>query len=305
MLLSLRKNGLDCLFKEVRVFKAQHKEFFICLGFLLHSKGKEAPNIKSSRRQGSLGGGGSRRGVSGEIVYVYAFFRGLSNEIAVLQVGRAPKYRTKRCSRYWRPKFTAMKWLECCKNQCSRSRAVSERAWTPFCVILKKFGAGWQVFSESQWSFWVAIAIAKGTADYPDLRPRPPLTGVSKALRAQNPPKVSERVDPGAVRPRGRKSVRTSLKTVAGVPKETVLRLQRLFWDCFGPFFRPRGRLFRRLLGGLRARRAWDWETPGQLQGLKTPNPEIPRKKLKNPPPPWAPTPNSLKILKNTKIHKK
>ena len=43
------------------------------------------------------------------------------------------KYRTKGC---WRPKFTAMKWLKCCKKQCSRSRAVSERAWTPFCVIL-------------------------------------------------------------------------------------------------------------------------------------------------------------------------
>ena len=50
--------------------------------------------------------------------------------------GRAPKYRTKGCSRCWRPKFAAMKWLKCCKNQCSRSRAVSERAWTPFCVIL-------------------------------------------------------------------------------------------------------------------------------------------------------------------------
>ena len=50
--------------------------------------------------------------------------------------GRAPKYRTKGCSRYWRPKFTARKWVKCCKNQCSRSRAVSGWAWTPFCVIL-------------------------------------------------------------------------------------------------------------------------------------------------------------------------
>ena len=56
---------------------------------------------------------------------------------AFVLFGRAPKYRTKGCSRYWRPKFTAMKWLNCCKNQCSRSRAVSEWAvWTPFCVIL-------------------------------------------------------------------------------------------------------------------------------------------------------------------------
>ena len=49
--------------------------------------------------------------------------------------GRAPKYRTKGCSRYWRPKFAARKWLKCCKNQCSRSRAVSGWVWTPFCVI--------------------------------------------------------------------------------------------------------------------------------------------------------------------------
>ena len=48
-----------------------------------------------------------------------------------IDVGRAPKYRTKGCSRYWCPKFTAMKWLKCCQNQCSRSRAVSEWAWTP------------------------------------------------------------------------------------------------------------------------------------------------------------------------------
>ena len=49
---------------------------------------------------------------------------------------RAPKCRTKRCSRYRRPKFTAMKWLKCCKNQFSRSWAVSGWVWTPFCVIL-------------------------------------------------------------------------------------------------------------------------------------------------------------------------
>ena len=35
--------------------------------------------------------------------------------------GRAPKYRTKGCSRYWRPKFAARKSLKCCKNQCLRS----------------------------------------------------------------------------------------------------------------------------------------------------------------------------------------
>ena len=62
--------------------------------------------------------------------------------------GRAPKHRTKGCSRYWRPKFAARKWLNCCKNQCSRSRAVNGWASTPSCVILWgwlnqiKFGHG-------------------------------------------------------------------------------------------------------------------------------------------------------------------
>ena len=37
------------------------------------------------------------------------------------------------------------------------------------------------------------------------------------------------------------------------------------------------------------------WETPGQLQGFKTPNPETPRKKLKN----YLPGPDP-KVLKNT-----
>ena len=46
------------------------------------------------------------------------------------------KYRTKGCSRYWRPKFAARKWRICCKNQCSHSGAVDGWAWAPFCVIL-------------------------------------------------------------------------------------------------------------------------------------------------------------------------
>ena len=36
-------------------------------------EGKEAPNIKNLRGQGSLGGGGSKKGVWGKILYVYAF----------------------------------------------------------------------------------------------------------------------------------------------------------------------------------------------------------------------------------------
>ena len=50
----------------------------------------------------------------------------------------------------------------------------------------------------------------------------------------------------------------------------------------------------------------WDegWETAGQLQGLKTLNPEITRKKLKNYPP--GPDPKFLKkYSKNTKITRK
>ena len=66
------------------------------------------------------------------------------------------------------------------------------------------------------------------SCDVQALRPRPPLTRVSRALRARNP-KKSPRESPGAFRPRGRKSVRNSLKTISGVSKETVLRLRRLF----------------------------------------------------------------------------
>ena len=66
--------------------------------------------------------------------------------------GRAPKYRTKGRSRYWCPKFAARKWLKCYKNQCSRSRAVSGRAWTPFCVILW----GWLKITILERSQWVA-----------------------------------------------------------------------------------------------------------------------------------------------------
>ena len=69
--------------------------------------------------------------------------------------------------------------------------------------------------------------------DSQNLQPRPPLTGVSRALRARNPERVSK-VSPGAFRPRGPKSVRNSLKTVSGVSKQTVSRLRRLFLECFG-----------------------------------------------------------------------
>ena len=46
------------------------------------------------------------------------------------------------------------------------------------------------------------------------LQPRPPLTGVSRALWAQNPERVSKE-SPGAFQPRGPKSVRNSLELSA------------------------------------------------------------------------------------------
>ena len=74
-----------------------------------------------------------RRRVWGQICYFWKppfYCRGDFSD------GRAPKYRTKGCSRNWRPKFAARESLNCCKNQCSRSRAVNGWEWTPFCVIL-------------------------------------------------------------------------------------------------------------------------------------------------------------------------
>ena len=40
-------------------------------------KGKETPNIKNLKGSWGPLAGGSRRGVSGKILYVYAFFQGL------------------------------------------------------------------------------------------------------------------------------------------------------------------------------------------------------------------------------------
>ena len=48
--------------------------FFSCV-----LKGKEAPNIKNLQGSGGAFEGGSRRGVSGEVLYVYAFFSGPEN----------------------------------------------------------------------------------------------------------------------------------------------------------------------------------------------------------------------------------
>ena len=54
------------------------QNFLYVWAFSCILKGKEPPNIKNLRGQGSLLGGGSRRGISGKILYVYAFFRGLT-----------------------------------------------------------------------------------------------------------------------------------------------------------------------------------------------------------------------------------
>ena len=48
-------------------------------------------------------------------------------------------------------------------------------------------------------------------------------------------PKESQKSLPGP----GPKSVRNSLKTVSGVSKQSILRLRRLFRDCFGHFLDP------------------------------------------------------------------
>ena len=58
------------------------------------------------------------------------------DQIFYLVFGRAPKYRTKGCSRILTPEIRGWKWPKSCKNQCSRSRAVNGRAWTPFCDTL-------------------------------------------------------------------------------------------------------------------------------------------------------------------------
>ena len=69
----------------------------LCLGFSCILKGEEAPNIKNLWGQGYLGGGGFRRGVSGKIVYVYAFFRGLgvvptTPDSSAIQMGGVSRY---------------------------------------------------------------------------------------------------------------------------------------------------------------------------------------------------------------------
>ena len=102
---------------------------------------------KTAGKSSGLSGGASReftmfpsRGCNLDGPAIRNANRGDSREsiraIQFAENGRAPKYRTKGCSRCSRPKFAARKWLQCYKNQCSRSRAVNAWAWTPFCVIL-------------------------------------------------------------------------------------------------------------------------------------------------------------------------
>ena len=74
------------------------------------------------------------------------------------------------------------------------------------------------------------LAVATPAAPYRSL-PGPP--GPESRLKS-----VSKE-SPGASGPRGPKSVRNSLKTVFGVSKESVLRLRRLFRDCFGHYLDP------------------------------------------------------------------
>ena len=56
---------------------------------------------------------------------------------------------------------------------------------------------------------------------------RPPLTGVSRALRARNPQKVSKSVSQG-LPGQGPKKCPKSLERVSGVSKQSLVRLRRL-----------------------------------------------------------------------------
>ena len=63
-------------FGPLRPPPPKKKTILYVWAFFLYFEGKEAPNIKNLRGQGSLRRGRSRRGVSGEILYVYALFFG-------------------------------------------------------------------------------------------------------------------------------------------------------------------------------------------------------------------------------------
>ena len=105
------------------------------------------------------------------------------------------------------------------------------------------------------------------------LQPRLPLTGVSRALRARNPERVSKE-SPEVFRLRGPKTVRNSLETISGVSKQSEsfsrLRRLRLFRTLFGPRGRSRKTSgdFVETLSGF-----WAWrarETPASLKGAAT-----------------------------------
>ena len=67
---------------------------------------------------------------------------------------------------------------------------------------------------------------------------RPPLRGVSRALRARNPRRVSERVSRGLPAPGSKKCLKQSRKSLWSVKKdcfETPETLRRLFQTLFGP----------------------------------------------------------------------
>ena len=74
-----------------------------------------------------------------------------------------------------------------------------------------------------------------------ELGSRPPLRGVSRALRARNPQRVSERVSRGLLAPGSKKCPRQSRKSLRSLKKdcfETPETLLRLFRTLFGPWGR-------------------------------------------------------------------
>ena len=81
---------------------------------------------------------------------------------------------------------------------------------------------------------------------------RPPLRGVSRALRARNPRRVSERVSrglPASGSKKCPKESQKSLRSLKAVFFETPETLPRLFRTLLDPGAAGPGRLFRRLFG--------------------------------------------------------
>ena len=115
-----------------------------------------------------------------------------------------------------------------------------------------KEGQGWSKIQSGHGSVWFGptacacmdravpvfgsmVRLGKGFLDMSvELQPRPPLTGVSRALRARNPERVSKESISRGLPARGPKSVRNSLETDCFETLESQT-VSRLFRTVFGP----------------------------------------------------------------------